>query len=92
MLLSDWADVVVGLSPVLLVRKAVVLGTAFVVVRGRDCVLEVVFEMVLLWTVEFVFVLFSLGCVVDLSTRDRRFVVLGVDVGSVSDGLTEDAE
>ncbi len=34
---------------------------------------------------------FSLGCAVDLSTEDRRFVVSGVDADFVSDGLADTA-
>lgn len=92
MLLSDWTDVAVGLLLALLVRRVVALGAAFVVARDGDCVLETVLGMFLLWAVDFVFVLLSPGCVVDLSTEDRRFVVSDVDVGSISDGLTEAAE
>lgn len=89
MLLSDWTNVVVGLFLVLLIRKVVALRIAFVVARGGDCVLEAVFGLFLVWAVSFVSVLFSLGCAVDLSTEDRRFVVSGVDADSVSDGLAD---
>ncbi len=92
MLLSDWTDVAVGLLLALLVRRVVALGAAIVVARDGDCVLEAVLGIFLLWAVDFVFVLLSLGCVVDLSTEDRRFVVSDVDVGSGSDGLAEAVE
>lgn len=74
------------------ILRVVALGAAFVVARDGNCVLETVLGMFLLWAVDFVLVLLSLGCVVDLSTEDRRFVVSDVDVGSVSDGLIEAAE
>lgn len=74
------------------VLGVVALRVAFVVARDGGCVLETVLGMFLLWAVNFVFVLLSLGCVVDLSTEGRRFVVSDVDVGSVSDGLTEAVE